>query len=117
MNSMDELIAEARRLSDLLDKGVAALRQSAVDYAKAEHEYRKEHAIAYLQTEGTVAEREAKTYGMVGELRLDRDIADGVRSAALEAVRARRTQLSALQSLLAAHRSEADLVRSGPGRD
>ena len=111
MNSMAELTQEARRLSDLLDKGVAALRQSAVDYAHAEHTYRHEHALAYLTTEGTVAEREAKTYALVGELRRDRDIADGVRAAALEAVRARRTQLSALQSLLAAHRSEADLAR------
>ena len=114
MSSMDELIVEARRLSDLLDKGVSALRQSAIQYAEAEHLYRREHALAYLQTDGTVAEREAKTYVMVGELRRDRDIADGVRSAALEAVRARRTQLSALQSLLAAHRSEADLARTGP---
>lgn len=114
MNTMPELVTEARRLSDLLDRGVAALRQAAIDYAEAEHHYRKEHALAYLQTDGTVAEREAKTYGMVGELRRDRDIADGVRSAALEAVRARRTQLSALQSLLAAHRSEADIARTGP---
>jgi hypothetical protein len=111
MNSMTELAGEARRLSDLLDKGVAALRQAAIDYAQAEHQYRHEHALAYLQTEGTVAEREAQTYALVGELRRDRDIADGVRSAALEAVRARRTQLSALQSLLAAHRSETELAR------
>jgi len=114
MNTLNELVSEARRLSDLLDRGVSALRQSAIEYAEAEHEYRKQHALAYLQTDGTVAEREAKTYGMVGELRRDRDIADGVRSAALEAVRARRTQLSALQSLLAAHRSEADIARTGP---
>jgi len=114
MNTMDQLVDEARRLSALLDKGVQALRSSAIDYAEAEHHYRHEHAVAYLQTEGTVAEREAKTYVIMGELRRDRDIADGVRAAALEAVRARRTQLSALQSLLAAHRSEADFARTGP---
>ena len=111
MDTMTDLVIEARRLSDLLDKGVSALRQSSIDYAHAEHQYRHEHALAYLTTEGTVAEREAKTYALVGELRRDRDIADGVRSAALEAVRARRTQLSALQSLLAAHRSETELAR------
>jgi len=114
MHSMEQLVQEARRLSDLLDKGVQALRASAIDYAEAEHNYRHQHAIAYLQTEGTVAEREAQTYVAMGELRRDRDIADGIRSAALEAVRARRTQLSALQSLLAAHRSEADFARTGP---
>jgi len=117
MHSLPELVSEARRLSDLLDKGVAALREAATSYAAAEHAYRRAHALEYLQTEGTVAEREAKTYVAMGDLRMERDIADGVRSAALEAVRARRTQLSALQSLLAAYRSEADFDRTGTHRN
>jgi hypothetical protein len=51
---------------------------------------------------------------LVGDLRHRRDLADGQRLAALEACRSRRTQLSALQSLLAAHKSEADFARTGP---
>lgn len=114
MTDLDGLAAEARRLSGLIDRGVAALRQAAVDYAEAEHAYRLAKAVAYLETEGTVAEREAAVYGVVGDLRRARDLADGERLAALEAVRSRRTQLSALQSLLAAHRSEVDFARTGP---
>lgn len=111
---LETLAAEALRLSQLLDKGVQALREAAVAYAEAEHEYRQAKAVAYLSTVGTVAEREAQSYGMVGGKRHARDLADAARLAALEAVRSRRTQLSALQSLLAAHRSEADFARVGP---
>ncbi len=106
------LTAEAWRLSQLLDKGLAALRDAAVAYAEAEHEYRERKAMAYLETEsGTVAEREAHVYALVGDFRRRRDLADGQRLAALEAVRSRRAQLSALQSILAAHRSESELAR------
>ena len=108
------LTAEAMRLSDLLDRGIAALRTSSVEFADAEHAYRKARSQAYLTTEGTVAERESQTYALVGDLRHARDLADGLRSAAVEAVRSRRTQLSAVQSLLAAHKSEADFARTGP---
>jgi hypothetical protein len=106
------LTAEAMRLSGLLDKGIVALREAAVAYAEAEHAYRERKAMAYLETEsGTVAEREAHVYAIMGDLRRLRDLADGQKLAALEAVRSRRAQLSALQTLIAAHRAEAELAR------
>ena len=106
------LASEAWRLSGLLDRGVMALRDAAIAYAEAEHEYRAAKAMAYLETEsGTVAEREAHVYAIMGERRLARDLADGQKLAAVEAVRSRRAQLSALQSLIAAHRAESELAR------
>jgi hypothetical protein len=109
---LEALTAEAWRLSQLLDKGIMALRDAAVAYAEAEHEYRSQNAIAYLETEsGTVAEREAHVYGRVGDYRRRRDLADGQKLATLEAVRSRRAQLSALQSILSAHRAEVELAR------
>jgi hypothetical protein len=109
---LEGLSAEAVRLSAILDKGVSALREAAVAYAEAEHEYRERQAMAYLETEhGTVAEREAQVYAVVGDWRRRRDLADGQKLAALEAVRSRRAQLSALQTLIAAHRAEAELAR------
>jgi hypothetical protein len=112
---LETLTAEAMRLSALLDKGVMALRDAAVAYADAEHEYRTRNAMAYLETEsGTVAEREAHTYALVGDYRHRRDLADAAKVAAIEALRSRRTQLSAIQSVLAAHRAEAELARTGP---
>ncbi|HEY7823964.1 MAG TPA: hypothetical protein VIG24_14065, partial [Acidimicrobiia bacterium] len=57
---LETLTAEAWRLSQLLDKGLAALREAGTVYAQAEHDYRSAKAMAYLETEsGTVAEREA----------------------------------------------------------
>jgi hypothetical protein len=106
------LTAEAWRLSQLLDKGIAALTSAGIAYAEAEHAYREANAMAYLETEsGTVAEREAHTYARVGEHRRTRDLADGQRVACLEAVRSRRAQLSAIQSVLSAHRAESELGR------
>ena len=109
---LEHLTAEAWRLSQLLDKGLAALRAAAVAYAEAEHQYRERNAMAYLETEsGTVAEREAHVYALVGDFRRLRDLADGQKVAALEAVRSRRAQLSALQTVIAAHRAEVELAR------
>ena len=109
---LEHLTAEAWRLSQLLDKGIAALRDAGVEYANAEHCYREAKAMAYLETEsGTVAEREAQTYAIMGEHRHRRDLADAARLATLEAVRSRRAQLSAIQSVLAAHRAETELAR------
>jgi hypothetical protein len=109
---LETLTAEAWRLSQLLDRGIIALRDAAVAYADAEHEYRTRNAMAYLETEsGTVAEREAHVYALVGDFRRLRDLADGQKLAALEAVRSRRAQLSALQSILSAYRAEAELAR------
>ena len=106
------LTAEAMRLSALLDKGIVALRDAGVAYAEAEHAYRSAKAMAYLETEsGTVAEREADVYAVMGDLRRARDLADGQRLAALEAVRSRRGQISALQTLISAHRAEVELAR------
>lgn len=113
MNVADATV-EARRLSDLIDSGLTALRFQAHALADAEHAYRKAVARAWLAApDGTAGSREAWVNGECADLRRTRDIADGMRHAALEAVRSRRTQVSALQSLLAAHREEAGLVRYG----
>ena len=113
--ALETLTAEAMRLVTLLDKGLAALRDATVAFAEAEHEYREKKAMAYLETEsGTVAEREAHVYALVGDFRRRRDLADGQRLAALESVRSRRGQLSAIQTLISAHKSEADFARTGP---
>lgn len=106
---------EMRRLSRLLDQGLAALRDQAREVAEAEQEYRKAKATAWLQAPaGTVPEREAWVNGQTADLRYRRDLADGLRQAALEAVRSRRTQVSALQTLLNAHREETAFDRTGP---
>ena len=115
MSALPEMADELRRLSRLLDQGLAALRDQAQELADAEDEYRQAVAVAWVQApEGTVPEREAWVNGQTSKMRRRRDLAEGMRQAALEAVRSRRTQVSALQSLLAAERAEAEFARTGP---
>jgi hypothetical protein len=115
----EEIKTELLRLSRLLDQGLSALRDQAREFAEAEAEYRRLKATSWIEVlralpEATVAQREAWVNGATADARLRRDLADGLRQAALEAVRSRRGQLSALQSLLAAERAEADFARTGP---
>ena len=110
-----DMAEEVRRLSRLLDQGLTALRDQARELADAENDYRLAKAQAWVSApEGTVPEREAWVNGSTAPQRHRRDLADGLRQAALEAVRSRRTQLSAVQSLLAAERAEAEFAARGP---
>jgi hypothetical protein len=114
MNPADAA-AEMERLSKLLDAGLAAIVTQVNTYAEKERDYRKAKAEAWVQVSGTAKEREAQVDAMSADARYMRDLADGMRQAALEAVRSRRAQLSALQSLLAGHRAEAEFVRTSGG--
>jgi hypothetical protein len=112
---LNEAAKEMRRLSHLLDAGLELLREAPVKLAEAEMALRKARARAWVErTEGTAKEREHQVDADTAQLRYEADIAEGLRRAALEAVRARQTQISALQSLLNAHRAEAEFARTGP---
>ena len=116
--------AEIRRLSALADKGVPALREAADEAANAEHAYRRTKARCWAESATlthpetgkpeTAGAREAWVDGQCADARMGRDIAEGMRQAALEALRTRRQQLSALQSLLAADRAEAQIAAYHP---
>lgn len=120
--ALDEARTEMLRLSRLIDAGIEMSREQAVALAQAENEYRKAKAKAWVtcptdaagEREWTAKRREAWVDGEVADLRKDRDLAEAMRDAAREAVRARQTQLSALQSLLRAHQAEAEFARTGP---
>lgn len=110
---------ELERLSRLLDAGLAALRDQAHEYADAEQEYREAKARAWVEVrgalpDGTVPERDAWVGGVTAVQRRRRDLADGMRQAALEAVRSRRGQISAMQTLANVDRAELELARTGP---
>ena len=112
-----EYADELRRLSGLLDDALSYLRRQTGELAEAEERYRKDKADAWVRVdrEGTTAaEREAQVNGLTAGARKERDLAEGMRQAALEAVRSRRTQISALQSLLSADRAEAEFARTVP---
>lgn len=117
-DDLTELAAEVRRLSKLMDKAIGVLRTAGADHAEHEHAYRLAKGQAWALTAGhgmVVPEREATVDAMTADQRRARDLAAALEKSALEAVRARRGQLSALQSLLGAAREEAAFARTGPG--
>jgi hypothetical protein len=116
-DDLAELAAEVRRLSNLLDRALRVLREAGVEHADAEHAYRLMRGRAWATTAGkglVVPEREATVDASTADERRTRDVAAALEKSALEAVRARRQQLSALQSLMAGAREEAAFGRTGP---
>lgn len=119
-----DIAGQMRRLSDLCDKGVSALRQAAEEAAHAEQAYRQVKARCWVESAQlvhpetgkpeTAGAREAWVDGESSDARLGRDLAEGMQRAALEALRTRRQQLSALQSWLAAERAEIQMATYGP---
>ena len=113
--NFDEMQTEALRLCRLIDQGVAAMVNAGEQLAVAEHNYRKARAVAWDEiTDGTAGHREALVDGTTADLRMIRDKAEAARRGAIEAVRARQGQLSALQTLMSAYRAEAEFVRTAP---
>lgn len=109
-----DLTRELFRLSDLLDSGLDFLRGKATELAVCEHDYRLARAEAWGSTTGTAKQREDAVNALTAEQRLARDSAEHLRQAALESIRSRRTQISALQTLLGAHKAEGELAKYGP---
>lgn len=107
-----EMIRETERLSGLIDSGIISLIQTSNDMAHAEHALRKATALAWVKApSGTVPFKEAWVEAESADEKLAFDLSETGRYNALEAVRSRRAQLSAIQSIMAAHRAEAELVR------
>jgi hypothetical protein len=109
-----EIEQEMLRFSHLLDAGLAKLRETAGEYAAADVAYKRAYSEAFLRAEGAGVHREQVAVdASLAEREAVKNL-EGLNVAALEAVRSRRTQISALQSLLAAHKAEADFSRTGP---
>jgi hypothetical protein len=108
-------IEEMKRLSGKIEEGIKAIIAESHKLAEAERDYRKARGIAWVKVEhGTAAFREAQVDSQTADLRFARDLADGMRRAAIEAVRSRQQQLSAWQSIVRAQRAEVELAGFGP---
>lgn len=111
-----EMGAEMLRLSKNIDSGISHLVSAVRECAEAEAEYRKATAQAWVSVDSSLlaAQRQAGVEARTSEMRKARDIAEGMKRAAIESIRARQSQLSALQSLMSAHRAEAEFARTAP---
>jgi hypothetical protein len=110
-----ELVEQMRAASQALDAALRDLIDQSRKEAEADRHFRYAWSAGYLETSGTVAEREAETTILTEKERFELKLAEGLARSALEAVRSKRTQLSALQSAANAIREEAALARVGPG--
>ena len=108
-----ELVAEMFRLSQNLDKGLEYLLDMSREWAESESAYRRDKAIAYLSATGSARTREMVADEKCEKQRHAAYLARGQKEAAKEAVRARRTQISALQSALSAVREEMGFAKTG----
>lgn len=111
----DEMAAEGRRLSQLLDGALGFLKEQIKAAAEAERDYRQAKAKAWVEApDGTAAAREAWVNGHTADRRYKRDLAAGMERASHQAIRSRLAQLSLLQSVANAYKAEASFDRYGP---
>ncbi len=87
------------RLCELCDLVVTEIKNRAITAAETDAEYRKVHAQAVLQADGTIPERDAKAALASADEYRDRRIAEALLLAAQEAGRNYRAQLDALRSI------------------
>jgi hypothetical protein len=111
-----DLSEELTRLCRKLDEAHTDLVQRSTAWAKAESEYRVSKAQAFqivrsYETKPTVPEREAMVDQLIDRQKYERDLTESAKVNALELVRSLRAQLSAVQSISAAVRSEMELAR------
>lgn len=119
-----DLVPEMHRLSEELDHALGDLTERSHKWAEAENAYRMARAKSQLKASGelesqgferpTVDEKRAYVDLQTPKERLEAHMQEALMNAAREAVRARRSQLSALQSAAAAVRAEIEMASMGP---
>lgn len=110
----NELVEETLRLSKLLDAALAYELKKAREWAELDTEYRKAHATAWLNHDGPQGDKKARADLDCADEMYRAHLADGEHRASIEAVRSRRAQISAMQSLMNVIRAEAELAKFGP---
>lgn len=114
MNSA-HLNDQIRSAADALNDAQAGLEHRIQEAAEAERTYKIAEASLFLAADGrNVREREAKAEPGLSALRYRSHLAEGLSKAGLEAVRNKRTILSALQTVANLSKEEAAFARTGP---
>jgi len=113
--TQEHLYNEYVRLSAALEKAIEDLFEAGRDWAEKNSVYRKAKSQALLQvvTGKNRDEREAKASPFFEQQKFQSELAEAVKEATLERVRGLRTQLSALQTIVASRRSEMEAMSYG----
>lgn len=101
-------------LSRLIDGGIKELSAAAYEVADSQYELRKARAIAWVEAPpGTVPVREAWVEAKTADEERRHEVAEGRKITALEALRSRRQQMSAVQSLMKTEQIDFEEHRYG----
>lgn len=122
MATVSELVDALQTGTSELRSALQELQERAIERVNTKRDYERESSLAYLKTEGTVKEREAKTLLSplnigpldVLDLKYEAEMAEAKEKSASKAVDAHRTVLSAIQSIAKLSAAEADLYGKGP---
>lgn len=114
MNSA-HLNDQIRTAAEDLNNAQDGLERRIQEAAEAERAYKIAESSLFLAAEGrNKEERQAKAEPGVSDLRYRAHLAEGLSKAGLEAVRNKRTILSALQTVANLSKEEAAFSRTGP---
>lgn len=98
----------------MLETAIQELREAGKQWATKDNTYRKAKASSFLRVQGkNKEEREAKADPFFEGERLEATLAEAEKEACLEHVRSLRTQMGAIQTLVAARRHEAEAFGYG----
>ncbi len=113
--TQEHLYNEYVRLSTALENAIQDLFEAGSDWAAKNSKYRQAKSAALMQTIGgkNRDEREAKASPFFEQQKFDSELAEAMKEATLEKVRGLRTQLSALQTIVASRRSELEATSYG----
>lgn len=115
MLTSSELHAEMQRIVAQLDQAHSELVRYTRMAANSDSQYKIEWSKAFLRSPAkTEKMRAAEADLETAEQRRQRHLDEGMKVSALEAVRSKRGQLSALQTISNAMREEAALGRTAP---
>lgn len=100
---MNDLIQEMSVKTQSLDKSIRALRTLGTNYAQAEHDYRMELSkkILFERDKGTpvtIISDVCRGDKSIAKLRFERDVAETVYKAALEAINGLKLQIKILDA-------------------
>ena len=120
--NIDTLHERIETASNAIDEAKEDLDKAAQAYADAVREYRKELSKAWLlaplmrdDRKLTVPEREAWVDEQVADYKAEEILREYLLKSALENVKSKRSQMTALQTLASGERELAGFARTSPG--
>lgn len=116
MMTKEDLVKAIQEAILDIEAAEVELRQAGPEWARAENEYRKAKATAFLvncDAKMTVKEKEMRVDQVCERQRQDAHIAEAARETAKESLRARMAKLNGYQTIASLEKAEMQLIGGG----